>query len=599
MNLTKQSSFHFFNPTHFYSLKIRLFAGFFFLIMLFLGAEVYNLININKIQSQIAQQNQEVEKQQLALDLKQKIEAFNSYLSGFMITKDLTAKESYEEKKRALGLLINQVGDVASTSEERKIRAQLVTTSEEYMNVFVQAVEIISNNNQSSEVNRELELLFKNSQIYKNYVFDKVDKLRTTYSNASLAAVDQSKNMLDQTAKMSARMSIISPLIVLVFSILISFFIVRSFTESIQKIQKIVALISTGDLRHKINSVSRDELGVLSRNFDLMIDHVREMLRNTLRIAASLSEHSNSFHNFAKDTAKSNWEILRSIEEISTGADQQAVHAEQSANIISVLDNELADIWQDTEGIQLISKHAEHNTLLGSQSVKELNESALQTVQLIEQVVQAMHSLSISSTEIGKVGHTITDISIQTNILSLNAAIEAARVGIHGKGFAIVAEEVRLLSQQTKASSQMIVQMIQTIQQQMKVVNSQMNSAQAGYLLQNSKVDATLTSFHSIRTSMQDMIGQMRNINQKIEHVKTKNYKLVESIEFVASVAEQTAAGVEEVNSTSQIQDASIRRIAEQADGIHLLSQQLFVEINKFKTDDIDFDKDKTAYPSG
>jgi methyl-accepting chemotaxis protein len=239
------------------------------------------------------------------------------------------------------------------------------------------------------------------------------------------------------------------------------------------------------------------------------------------------------------------------------------------------------------------SKEAEHITLLGSDSAEALSQSAAETAQMIEAVSQAMHALTESSHQISKIVRAITDISTQTNVLSLNAAIEAARAGIHGKGFAVISEEVRLLSMQTNESSKTIGQIVDVTLKQMIKVDQQINLAKHGFQLQNTKVNTTLASFQTIRGSMQDMIAEMSSIHNNLEQVKTKNHKLVESIEFVASVAEQTAAGVQEVIATSNRQDASIHRIAGEADDIHVLSGQLFEEINKFKADDIDFHIDE------
>ncbi|MEX2461930.1 MAG: methyl-accepting chemotaxis protein [Paenibacillaceae bacterium] len=585
----KKNILHIFRPEQ-YSFKAKLVIGFLFLILLFVGAGIYNLSNVEKIQDQITLQNHESDKHHLSLDLKQKIDDFNNHMSGFMITKDLAEKEAYETKRKEVDTIISKIGDTASSPEQRKLRAQLITTSQEYMNVYLQAEEIIKDTSQRPEdVTVGMERLFKSSQVYKNFVFEKIDKLIAIYSTSAVSAASHSTDMLKKTSNLS----LITPIVILIFAIILAFLLIRSFTKPIQRLLRSVTLIANGDLRHKINSTSRDELGILSNNFDLMIDQVREMLRNTQQIASSLSDHSHSFHQFANHTALSNKDIIKAIEEISSGADQQAVHSEQSANIIGVLDSELADIWHQTENIQTRSKEAERITLLGSESVEELNQSAQKTAQMIEQVAQGMHALTTSSNQIGKIVNTITEISTQTNVLSLNAAIEAARAGVHGKGFAVIAEEVRLLSQQTNQSSKTIGQLIDTILNQMQAVEHQMNGARDGFRLQNTKVDATLTSFHSIRESMQEMILQMSDIHQKIDQAKTKNHKLVESIEFVATVAEETAAGVQEVNSTSIQQDASIHRIAGEADDIHLLSQKLFAEINKFKTDDISFHIDE------
>ena len=485
---------------------------------------------------------------------------------------------------------MKQLQNSTATAEQNQWRSKLIIATLDFLETFDRAVNLMSDKSYTDlDIQKNTDSLYKQSQEQRDAIFSLVDNFYVAYSKDAQSAVTNSYGMLDHTVQFMT----VATISVLLLGIIIAFFLIRSFTRPITRLQKAVALISTGDLRHKINAVSHDELGVLSRNFDIMIDQVREMLRNTQHIASSLSEHSHSFHSFAKHTALANTDIIKSIEEISTGADQQALHSEQSAQIISVLDSELTDIWRQTESMQMKSKNAERITLQGSESAEELSQSAKETAQMIEKVSHAMHALSTSSNQIGKIVNAITEISAQTNVLSLNAAIEAARAGAHGKGFAVIANEVRLLSQQTNESSKTIEQMIDVILKQIKDVDRQMNSAREGFQLQNTKVGATLISFHSIRGSMQEMIVQMGDIHTKIDQAKTKNHKLVESIEFVATVAEQTAAGVQEINSTSLQQDVSINRIAGEADDIHLLSQHLFAEINKFKTDDIDFQIDE------
>ncbi|PJI52474.1 hypothetical protein CTI14_41675 [Methylobacterium radiotolerans] len=97
----------------------------------------------------------------------------------------------------------------------------------------------------------------------------------------------------------------------------IAFLLIRSFMNPIQRLQHAVQKIAAGDLRHKINSSSQDELGKLSQNFDEMIDQVKGMLSNTQTIASSLTEHSRSFHEFSEATAAANQDIVRAIQEIS------------------------------------------------------------------------------------------------------------------------------------------------------------------------------------------------------------------------------------------------------------------------------------------
>jgi methyl-accepting chemotaxis protein len=201
----------------------------------------------------------------------------------------------------------------------------------------------------------------------------------------------------------------------------------------------------------------------------------------------------------------------------------------------------------------------------------------------MDHINNTMEKLSESSSQIEKIVHTISEISTQTNVLALNAAIEAARAGVHGKGFSVIAEEVRLLSSETKASASHIARLISSVQLQMKEANQQTLEARMSIHSQSIKVTETLGSFQDMDASSIEIATQMEQISLKVEQVKRKNDSLNETLQIVAGIAEETAAGVQEVNSSSQQQDVAIRKIAEQAVEINGLSQDLFTEIDQFE----------------
>jgi methyl-accepting chemotaxis protein len=194
-----------------------------------------------------------------------------------------------------------------------------------------------------------------------------------------------------------------------------------------------------------------------------------------------------------------------------------------------------------------------------------------------------MESLKTSSAQIGQIVNTIMDISSQTHILALNAAIEAARAGVHGRGFSVIAEEVRKLAEQTNLSSKTITEMIEALQRQIRDLQISMQTAGQAAARQNERVADTYAAFESIASSMEQLTEQIDRIHIKIESAKSESETLVASVQQVAAIAEETAASTEQVGSTSAEQDAAIRRIAAESDDIRLLAQQLFGEISKFR----------------
>jgi methyl-accepting chemotaxis protein len=346
--------------------------------------------------------------------------------------------------------------------------------------------------------------------------------------------------------------------------------------------------MAAGDLRQQINSSSLDELGQLSQSFDHMTKQVRLMLGHTQHIASSLSEHAHSFHSFSQVTASANADVLKAIHEISSGTDEQATVSERSSMLIAELETEILHISQYTDLMKNTSMDASSNTRKGTSSIHELKEASEHSQQILKKVNEAMETLSSSSIQISKITRSITEISTQTNVLALNAAIEAARAGEHGKGFSVIADEVRGLSKQSNESSKMIEQITTMLQHQILDLQLIMGDAREYTVTQNNKVGETLNSFEGIEQSMQAITSQIEQIHDKIDQARIKNEKLVESVQLVAAIAQETASGVEEVNSTSIQQNDSILRIVEESDDILSLSQKLFEEISKFRIDEVD-----------
>lgn len=571
------SRLFFFNMT----MRSKLIVSFSGVLLIFLAVAYFNLHQVSQIKQHMNDQNDKVELKVMALELKEMVQDMNIIASGLEISKKPEYIFKYNAKRQPFNDYIKKIGDTAATPDQQKWRSQLIQASVDYINNFDSAAKMIQVNNGTSTQDLEINLmyLYNESQDLKTVIFDLVDKFYVTYAESADQAIISSTKALDSTSLVMTYVSIV----VLVITVLIAFLLIRSFIRPIQKLQKAVSLIAAGDLTHTINATSKDELGQLSQSFDHMIHQVRHMLYATKQIASSLSDHSHEFHRFSQLTASANTDILKAINEISQGADEQAIQTESSSLIITELEEEIRDITAYTYEMIKASDEAAAGTLQGTGYVRALKTSSEQSQEVLHKVDAAMQTLAASSKQIGAITRSITEISTQTNVLALNAAIEAARAGVHGRGFSVIADEVRHLSQQTSDSSKTISGITQALQKQIQELQSSLLEAKDSAVTQNHRVADTLSSFESIEHSMTGIKEQIEHIHSKIEQARSKNDQLVGSVQFVAAIAQETAAGVEEVNSTSIQQDASIRRIAEESDDILALANRLFVEISKFQ----------------
>lgn len=287
--------------------------------------------------------------------------------------------------------------------------------------------------------------------------------LYTAASDNADKAQAESFTLLEHTVSIVYYAAGIVVLLLLILAVLL----IRSFLAPVGKLQHALRNIAEGDLRQQINSPYDDELGRLSFHFDHMVTRVREMLRQTVQVASTLADYSRSFQESSTVTANTNQEIVRTIQEISVGADQQAVQSEQSALLLQELEREVAEITDYTDKMLATSGTADLNARKGSDTVGELQRISERSRFSIGKVYEALEKLVEQSGDISRITNSITEISKQTNILSLNAAIEAARAGAAGKGFAVIADEVRHLSVQTSDSSILISRIIGELQENM------------------------------------------------------------------------------------------------------------------------------------
>lgn len=346
----------------------------------------------------------------------------------------------------------------------------------------------------------------------------------------------------------------VGAVIVLLMGVLI-FLIQRSITRPLTSTVRAMASIASGeaDLTHRLDTSGRDELSELGRHFNRFSEHLGELIRQLLTAAHSLDRHSGELGAIAaqsqrhSDTQTQQMDMLATaINEVTHAIQDVARHAEQASGEVQCAERR-ADQGQVSIQTSL------HQT-------EGLSDTILQAAEVIE-------SLAQESTQIGTVLDVIRSIADQTNLLALNAAIEAARAGEQGRGFAVVADEVRLLAQRTQKSTQEIHAMIERLQA---------NSGAAVRVIQESRQ----ASQHTIEQAGQAS-DSLEQINQTLRNLAAVNASIASATLQQSHVVEEInqsvvqVAGLAQTNATASVQTSQasqqLRGIADQLG--HLLGQ--------------------------
>ena len=324
----------------------------------------------------------------------------------------------------------------------------------------------------------------------------------------------------------------------MLISIVIGLWVNRSVMNPINDIVRNLKTIrEDSDLTVKFRTFNNDELGLISSSLTQVIEHLRGILHSIAEAANTVNSSATELNSFTQETNKR--------------MQQQQAETEQTATAMNEMTATVAEVAQSTSAAADSARDADTYAANGNRIVMDSISSMSQLSEQIQKTAQVIGFLSNESQNIGRVLDVIKSIAEQTNLLALNAAIEAARAGEQGRGFAVVADEVRTLAQRTQKSTQEIEAMIATLQQGVKEA---VNAMEVGI----NQVDDANNKANQAGQALKEIVTSVDNIAELNTHIAT-------AAEEQSSVAESINRSIIAI---SDIADYSTRSALELSDSV-------------------------------
>ncbi|GEK91845.1 methyl-accepting chemotaxis protein [Alkalibacterium kapii] len=374
--------------------------------------------------------------------------------------------------------------------------------------------------------------------------------------------------------------SIVATLLAIIIGILMG----RVIGRPLKKIAHNLNEVAKGNLTvSPLKTKRKDEIGELVKASNIM----QHELKN---IITSVSEATSK-------VMSSSEELTQSTNEVGQGAEQIAITMQELASGSESQANNTSDLSMNMQNfVQTIEESADQSDKIYQTSStvkaltgkgKELMDASVDQMQEIDKIVKdsvnGVKELDNKSKQVSKLVSVIEDIAEQTNLLALNAAIEAARAGEQGKGFAVVADEVRKLAEQVSHSVGDITHIVRGIQSESSNVALSLENGYEQVTKGTTQIQKTGDTFNKISASVQSMGTAIKDISDKLQANKKQTLDMNASVEEIASVSEESAAGIEQTSASAQQTTSTMQEVSASSEELARIAEQLNNMVDRFK----------------
>ena len=499
-------------------------------------------------------------------------------LRGYLLSGDQSFLNDLEADRKAFQANLEEAKSLTNDQDIQNILAKFQADEKRWHEqVANPAIEMRKrvNSGQASlaELNEKFLAVYYGNFLLAEFSIRKDSQDLVTAPNKKMEAVRSQANII--------LLSILAVEVVVGTSLSVA--ISRSIIRPVKILQDAASVISSGDLTVDIQSVGRDEVGKLATSFRSMTANLRTLGSKVVVAATDVSSASRQIASSTREISQSSQIVSSTLQQIASGAVIQAKKLDEANQIVSRLRTTMNELASKAKEAATLSNVAVESAKAGTGAAGEAGRKILRITDVAEDSAERVRGLSARSNQITSILEVIRQIADQTNLLALNATIEAAKAGSAGRGFAIVADEVRRLAEDSAKATSDVASLIQRIQEDAKTTARSIEEGTREIAEGKLTVDRALHALEEIATKVQQVAVNVTLVVDSIQEQVSAVSRLSRATAEVALITEENTSAVKEVSSDAGKMAHEMREFTDAAERLAELSQNLQLAVSNFK----------------
>lgn len=384
--------------------------------------------------------------------------------------------------------------------------------------------------------------------------------------NILVLTADESETLAGITTVTGVAVGIIA--IVVLIAIIISFIMGRRLMRPLVKVSTIIEDVANGNIEADFSVVkeSNDEIGLIIEKMKELTQSLGSIVGKIRNSSDTMSSNSYELNDTSSQTLAANNEISKAVEDVAEGSTGMAASISKINENLLEMSNETKDINASVDEIKNQTTAVQDSSKIMNDKIKSMQDSSHKMDEGISAISKRIETVNTTVDKVSNIVSVIEEISSETNLLSLNASIEAARAGDAGKGFAVVAQEIRVLSDNTNTELENIKQIISSLVEECRYCVQASGTIVEDNAKQKEEIKAVLDEFGSLDEQIQKTAEKADEIEELVTAMIELNDDITKSSNSLTDVSAANAAATEEMNANIEELNAMMHGVSEMAE---------------------------------